>query len=98
MSSKDWWKSFKACVGKDSRENISPLKNNYGQTINKPKEKADLFNRYFHSQTLLDDRDKDVPVLSVPNNTIDSIRLEVEEVQNIFKSLQVGKSKWPRFH
>ena len=89
MSSKDWWKIFKACVGKDSRENIPPLKNNYGQTINKSKEKVDLFNRYFHSQTLLDDRDKDVPVLSVPNNTIDSIRLEVEEVQNILKSLQV---------
>ena len=92
LSSKDWWKIFKACVGKDSLENISPLKNNYGQTINKPKEKADLFNRYFHSQTLLDDRDKDVPALSVPNNTIDSIRLEVEEVQNILKSLQVGKA------
>ena len=97
MSSKDWWKNFKACVGKDSRENIPPLKNNYGQTINKPKEKADLFNRYFHSQTLLDDRDKDVPVLSVPNNTVDSIRLEVEEVQNILKSLQVGKASGPDF-
>ena len=65
------------------------MKNDYGKTINNPKEKADLFNRYFHSQTLLDDRDKNVPGLSVPNNTIDSIRLEVEEVQNILKSLQV---------
>ena len=97
MSSKDWWKNFKICVGKDSRENIPPLKNDYGQTINKPKEKAGLFNKYFHSQTLLDDRDKDVPVLSVPNNTIDSIRLEVEEVQIILKSLQVGKVSGPDF-
>ena len=99
MSSKDWWKFFKACVGKDSRENILPLKNtrNYGQTINKPKEKAELFNRYFHSQTLLDDRDKDVPALSVPNNTIDSIRFEIEEVQNILKLLQVGKASGPDF-
>ena len=44
-------------------------------------EKADLFNRYFHSQILLDDRDKNVPVLSVPNNTIDCFRLEAEEIQ-----------------
>ena len=26
MSSKDWWKFFKACAAKDSRENIPPLK------------------------------------------------------------------------
>ena len=97
MSSKDWWNIFKACVGKDSHENIPPLKNNYGQTINKPKEKADVYNRYFLSQTLLDDRDKDVPALSVPNNTVDSIRLEVEEVQNILKSLQVGKASGSDF-
>ena len=82
MSSKDWRKIFKACLGKDSRENIPPLKNDYGQTINIPKEKADLFNRYFHSQSLLDDRDKDVHALLVPNNTIDSIRLEAEVFQN----------------
>ena len=46
MSSKDWWKFFKACVGMDSHEgNNNPLNNNYEQKKknDKPKEKADLF-------------------------------------------------------
>ena len=51
ITSKDWWKISKVCVGKESHENIPPLKNNYGQTISELKrEKADLFNRYFYSQ------------------------------------------------
>ena len=97
MSSKDWWKNFKACVGKDSHENKPPLKNKYGQTLNKSKEKVDLFNRYFHSQTLLDDRYKYVLSLPVPNNTIDFIRSAAEEIRNIFKSLQVGKASGQDF-
>ena len=45
----------------------------------------------------LDDRYKDVPALSEPNNTVDSIHSEVEEVQNILKSLQAGKASGPDF-
>lgn len=41
MSSRDWWKIFKACIGKDSHESLPPLNHN-GQMINNPKEKADL--------------------------------------------------------
>ena len=44
------------------------------QLINQ--KRRQIFNKYFYSQTLLDDRNKDVPALSVPHNITDSIRLE----------------------
>ena len=40
---------------------------------------------------MLDETNKDIPTLSEPINTLDSIHLEIEEVCSILKSLQVGK-------
>ena len=94
ISTKDWWKFFKICLGKDAKENIPPL-HYQNQTINNPKDKADIFNVFFHSQSLLDETNKDIPTLSEPTNTLDSIHLEIEEVCSILKSLQVGKACGP---
>ena len=79
FSTKDWWNFFKICLGKDAKENIPPL-HYQNQTINNPKDKADIFNVFFHSQSLLDETNKDIPTLSEPSNTLDSIHLEIEEV------------------
>ena len=94
ISTKDWWNFFKICLGKDAKENIPPL-HYQNQTINNPKDKADIFNAFFHSQFLLDETNKDIPTLSKPINTLDSIHLEIEEVCSILKSLQVGKARGP---
>ena len=40
---------------------------------------------------MLDETNKDIPTLSEPINTLDSIHLEIEEVCSILKSLQVSK-------
>ena len=39
---------------------------------------------------MLDETNKDIPTLSKPTKTIDSIHLEIKEVCSILKSLQVG--------
>ena len=88
ISTKDWWIFFKICLGKDAKENI-PL-HYQNQAINNPKDKAYIFNVFFHSQSLLDETNKDIPTLSEPINTLESIHLEIEEVCSILKSLQVG--------
>ena len=94
ISTKDWWKFLKICLGKDAKENIPPL-HFQNETINNPKDKADIFNAFFHSQSLLDETNKDIPTLSEPINTLDSIHLEIEEVCSILKSLKVGKACGP---
>ena len=62
ISSKDWWKTFKCLIGKDKTDPIPPLNHN-GKQINDPTEKANAFNKYFHLQSQLDDRNKRVPNL-----------------------------------
>ena len=81
-------------MGKDAKENIPPL-HYQNQSINNPKDKADIFNVFFHSQSLFDETNKDIPTLSEPINTLDSIHLEIEGVCSILKSLQVGKACGP---
>ena len=83
-------------MGKNAKANIPPLYYQ-NQAINNPKDKADIFNVFFHSQSLLDEINKDIPTLSEPTctNTLDSIHLEIKEVCSILKSLQVGKACGP---
>ena len=94
LSSKDWWKIFKICIGKDTKDGIPPLNYN-NQVISNPNDKADIFNLFFQSQSQLDDSNKDVPILTAPINCIDSIHIEAEEVHSILKTLQVGKACGP---
>ena len=94
ISSKDWWKFFKMCLGKDAKESIPPLSHN-DKVINDPNEKADLFNTFFQSQSQLDDTNIIVPTLPAPTVTIDSIHLETQEIYSILKTLQIGKACGP---
>ena len=81
-------------MDKDAKENIPPL-HYQNQAINNPKDKVDIINVVFHSRSLLDETNKDIPTLSEPSNTLDSIHLEIEEVCSILKSLKVGKACGP---
>ena len=94
ISSKDWWKFFKMCLGKDAKESTPPLSHN-DKVINDPNEKADLFNMFFQSQSQLDDTNIIVPTLPAPTVTIDSIHLETQEIYSILKTLHVGKACGP---
>ena len=74
ISSRDWWKTFKSLLGKDKHDTIPPL--NYNNTsINDPSEKANLFNHLFVSQTLLNNIDKDVHHLTLPEYRLNEISL-----------------------
>ena len=83
---------FKMCIGKDTKDGITPL--NYNNQVI-PNDKADIFNLFFQPQSQLDDSNKDVRILAAHINCIDSIHTETEEVHNILKTLQVGKACGP---
>ena len=63
--------------------------------FNSPKEKTNLFNGYFESQTLLDDYGKKVPPLDLPVHILDAIHLNANEVCSILKTLPLGKACGP---
>ena len=94
ISSKDWWKTFKCLIGKDKTDPIPPLNHN-GKQINDPTEKANAFNKYFHLQSQLNDRNKPVLNLAPSSNFLSSITVQKEEVCIILKSLATGKACGP---
>lgn len=90
LSAKDWWKTFKCLISSSKQDSLPPLHYN-DIMINSQNEKADLFNRYFESQTQLDDKGKNEPPLDPPVNTLDAIRSTSDEVCSILKTLPIGK-------
>ena len=94
ISGKDSWKTFKSLIGKDKTAPIPPLIHN-GKQINDPSEKTNVFNKYFHLQSQLDDNNKAVPNLTQSPNSLVSIFVQTEEVCAILKSLATGKACGP---
>ena len=63
ISSKDWWKTLKTFVSSHEKASVPPLKAN--DIINaEDKDKVNLFNSYFKTQSDLNDSNKTVPQIS----------------------------------
>ena len=73
-----------------------PLETN-GQTYAEECDKANILNDFFEDQTLLDERNAEIPdIHSYPaDSPLSNIVLTSEEVEFVLKSLPVGKAVWP---
>ena len=60
LSPKDWWATLKTFITPTFSSNIPPLESN-GYVITDEYEKANAFNTYFQSQTILDDSNAILP-------------------------------------
>ena len=74
FSSKDWWKTIKSLLGMDKMEDIPSLIQ-IRQPINDLNDKASTFNRYFQSQTVLDD--SSIPVPELPQSIFSCFQLNL---------------------
>ena len=96
LSSKDWWPTLKFFITPDSKSTIPPIEHNDVIYTNES-DKANILNKYFQSQTLLDDTNSILPDISISNvqSELSSIILTPLEVQSILKSLPSGKASGP---
>ena len=96
LSPKDWWATLKTFITPTFSSNIPPLESN-GYVITDEYEKANAFNTYFQSQTILDDSNAILPELPPPtyNTQLDRIVITPLEVESILKTLKLGKASGP---
>ena len=96
LSPKHWWKLLKYFIAPNSKSSIPPLETN-GQIYAEECEKANLLNDFFKDQTLLDERNAEIPdIHSYPvDSPLSNIVLTSDEVESVLKSLPVGKAVGP---
>ena len=96
LSTKDWWSTLKILVNSNSNSSIPPLE--YDNKIyTDESDKANIFNKYFQSQTILDEPNDLPPDIAPPvlNSELTNIVLTPLEVESFLKTLTVGKASGP---
>ena len=96
LSTKDWWLTLKSFINSNSNSSIPPLE--YGNKIyTNESDKANIFNKYFQSQTILDETNAVPPDIAPPdlNSELTNIVLTPLEVESVLKTLTVGKASGP---
>ena len=69
VSSKDWWKTLKTFISSYEKASVPPMKENdiiYADD----KDKANLLNSYFKTQSDLNDSNKTVPQITISNQNM----------------------------
>ena len=96
LSSKDWWATLKTFISPNSNSVIPPLETN-GIICTDELEKANIFNNFFQSQTLLNDHNAIIPDFppQLYRSELSTISLSPPEVESVLKILKVGKASGP---
>ena len=96
LSAKDWWSTLKTFIVPNSKSSIPPLEFN-GSVITDERDKANVLNNYFQSQTLLNDQDAVLPDLprSSVESQLQSIVVTPSEVELVLETLSIGKASGP---
>ena len=96
LSAKDWWSTLKTFIVPNSKSSIPPLEFN-GNVITDERDKANVLNNYFQSQTLLNDQDAVLPDLprSSVESQLQSIVVTPSEVELVLETLSIGKASGP---
>ena len=96
LSSRDWWKTLKSFIKSPDDNAIPPLIYN-DEVYSCNKDKANLLNNYFASQSNLHDDNAELPNLSINDEApvLENISLHSHEVKDVLLSLKLGKSSGP---
>ena len=96
LSSKDWWATLKTFISPNSNSAIPPLETN-GIICTDELEKANIFNNFFQSQTLLNDHNAIIPDFppQLYRSELSTISLSPPEIESVLKILKVGKASGP---
>ena len=90
-----FWKTSKQLLNLNKASgSIQTLKLNSNIAEN-DKQKAELLNHYFTSQTMVDDANKELPHIDPSNHTLDSIIILCQDVKDVLLHLNVTKASGP---
>ena len=91
-NSSRWWTTLKHVLGKADDSSYPPLKNN-NDYVTDNKDKAELFNAFFISNSNIDTSEARLPDFSyLTDHRLDEISATEQEVLDLLKSLKVNKS------
>ena len=96
LSAKDWWSTLKTFIVPNSKSSIPPFEFN-GSGITNERDKANVLNNYFQSQTFLNGQYavlQDLPRSSVESQ-LQSIVITPPEVELVLETLSIGKASGP---
>ena len=96
LSSKDWWSTLKTFIAPNYKTSIPPLEFN-DDTYIEENDKANVWNNFFQSHTVLNEQNAVIPVLpaATVNTPLSTIVLTPLEVESVLKSLPVAKASGP---
>ena len=93
----DYWKLLKNFINPNSTTTSIPTLHHNNNTYESNKEKADILNLFFQAQPLLNDSNKDLPIISTTNDSpkLNNINIQTKEVTDDLKILKSGKATGP---
>ena len=96
LSAKDRWSTQKTVISPNSKTSIPALESN-GIIYTNDRDKANALNKFFQSQTILDEQNAILPECypSVTTTEKTSIVLTPFEVESVLKTLSIGKASGP---
>ncbi|MCG8113685.1 MAG: reverse transcriptase family protein [Candidatus Thiodiazotropha taylori] len=96
LSPKDWWATLKTFITTTYKSSIPPLEFD-GRIFTEENDKANLFNNFFQSHTILDDANANLPELPPPSyrTQLNNIVITPLEVESLIQTLKTGKASGP---
>ena len=90
-----FWKTSKQLLNLNKSSGSIPTLKLNSNIAEKDKQKAELLNHYFTSQTMVDDANKELPHIDPSNHTLDSIVISCQDVKDVLLHLNVTKASGP---
>ena len=93
LTSRDWWSTLKNIISVVTRQvypNLKMFLNIFSYDL----DKANILNNYFRDQTIIDDKDVELPMITpydVESN-LSTITFTPADIESILKTLPLGKA------
>ena len=94
LKPKQWWKITKEFL-KQNKDSDIPVIIHNGSQYHSPTEKANILNNYFCKQSSVDDSHASLPPFTPPDETLSTIRLTNQDVEDVLNLLDVSKANGP---
>ena len=96
LTAKDWWSTLKTVISPNSKSSIPALESNDIIYTN-DRDKANVLNNFFQSQTILDEQNAVLPEFCTNATAamLTNIVLTPLEVESVLKTLTIGKATGP---